>query len=213
MLSAYSHLSNSGKHENPIDDLLKPSWLSGLFCAVGSLAVVLGAVGMLYYRSSSLHLLVQLQKSKPAPVDDYQTINTDLTTNTIISDIPLFIFWAGVGIVAYAFTAAIINALHTVVELQEESTYVHASRRELLKNAGERLLLRLGALIVWFIFLNYTLHLIIPYAIAVGYAGTSTSSWLQGSLYLLAGIGVLIICAHAHTILLRLIALRPRLFG
>jgi hypothetical protein len=167
----------------------------------------------MFYRSSSLQTLLQKNSDTPSAAVDYQTIDTTLPTDGFISNIPLLIFWAGVGVVAYLFTSAIVSALRSAVELEEEMNFVHARRKDLIQYAAERLIIRLGALLAWVFYLQYTLHTIVPYAIAVGYAGTLEASWMLGVLYVLGAVAILIISGHAHTMLIRLIALRPRLFN
>lgn len=209
MLSPYRHLAESHQHTNPIDALLIPSWLSALLAVVLGAGVVVGAIFLLYYHGSNLQLLVtQQQESRLSN----QVISNSLPANNWISDIPLFVFWAGVGVIAYWFVAALIQALHTVVELRQELEYVHVSRHELIRHAFERLAIRTLALIIWFVYLNFSVHHIMPYAIAVGYAGTAATNWLQGAVLILAGILAAAICLHIHTIFVRFIALKPRLF-
>jgi hypothetical protein len=213
VLSVHKHFSNPSNHPSPYELLVKPSWLSAILGVTGSVSIIIGALSMLFYRSGTIQVLSQLQTKDEAPATNYQVINTDLASNSFLSNIPLLVFWAGVGIVAYFFTMAIVNALRSAAELESEMTYVHARRGELIRYAFERLGIRLVALILWLLYLQFTVHTIIPYAIAVSFAGTLETSWLTGGLYVLAGIAILCVSAHAHAILIRLTALRPRLFG
>lgn len=202
------------KHTGDIDQLVSPSWLSGLFVVVASLIIVLGSIGLLYYHSSNLHLLHVPNDSHQATVtDNYQTIDDRFSPDVILSDIPLFIFWGGVGIAAYALTMSLVTALHSAAEVHEELDYVNSNRQQLLRFAGERFAIRLSALVAWFIYLRYTQHVLMPYAVALGFAGTTIGGWFQGAGYVLGAIGISVFVLHIHVVLVRLIALKPRLFG
>lgn len=216
MLSVYDHLARSHAQSNPIDALLTPSWLSGLVCVVASVALVLVTLSLFYYRGSSLNNLVidqQQQASAQAITPDYAEVNNSFGSHAIISDIPLFIFWAGIGAIVYAFVSAIIGAFRSIAELRKDMEYVNASRQELVKWEVERAAIRLVALVLWVIFLNYTLHFVYPYAAALSYAGSAAGNWLFELLFILGSVLVLGVCGHLHVIFLRLIAIRPRLLG
>jgi hypothetical protein len=68
-------------------------------------------------------------------------------------------------------------------------------------------------LLGWFFFARYTLHVVVPYVIAIAYVATGTFEWLIGIGYFLCAAGLLAVCLHVHIILLRLLFMRPRLFG
>ena len=213
VLSLHQHLTSGTDHPSPFEQLLKPSWVSGLICVLASIAIVVASLAALFYKGSSLKILVQLQRDAATTSTNYQAVDTTMANNAFLSNVPLLVFWAGVGIVAYACTSAIVQALRSAAELEQEMSYVHIQRRELIRTAFERLAIRLFSLTVWFIYLHFTIHTVIPYAVAVSYAGTLESSWALGVLYVLGAVSVLIVSMHAHTVLLRLVALRPRLFG
>jgi multisubunit Na+/H+ antiporter MnhB subunit len=214
VLSLHKHLNSKPGEPNPFDLLITPSWVSLLLGIIVSLIVVLGSLGLAYYRSSALQTLINLDHTQTTKVDgSYAVTGRNDRLSVILSDLPLFIFWAGVGMAAYSFTSGIWGSFRSVAELGEEMNYVHVQRRELLTYALERLALRIGALIGLLVLLNYTVHRILPYSVALSYAGTTETSWLTGALYVLFGIFILLVVTHVHTILLRLIVLRPRLFG
>jgi multisubunit Na+/H+ antiporter MnhB subunit len=214
VLSLHKHFNAKPGEPNPFDMLITPSWMSLLLGIVVSLIVVLGSLGLAYYRSSTLQTLINLDQTQSTKVDgSYRVTSENDRLSVILSDLPLFIFWAGVGMAAYSFTTGIWGSFQSVAELGEEMNYVHVKRRELLTYAFERLALRIGALIGLLALLNYTVHRILPYSVALSYAGTTENNWLTGVLFVLFGMLVLLVVSHAHTILLRLIVLKPRLFG
>ena len=193
--------------------LLLPSWLSAVLILALSLGLVGAVVGGVNYRRSSLPQLIQFQHQQTSTIqDNYQTLNDNLNTNTIVSDLPLLIFWAGVGLVVYEFITAIISGLGEAREFSEELGYVHANRRSMLGRVGLHLVIRVTALLLWFLFLRYSKDVLLPFILAVAYASTGPVGWLGGIGYFAGAVAVMVLGLHLHTILLRLVALRIRLF-
>lgn len=194
--------------------LLRPSWLSGLLTVVISLGVVIGAAALLYYNGSSWQQLISEQRHTSSEVTNNLTaFETKVNSNPFVSSLPLLIFWAGVGVIVYSFIIAIMEMFHNALELKQEMRYIHANRPLLLRQALLHLLLRGIFLSAWVFFVSATLHTILPYVIALTYAGSGNLGWLYNSTYLIGAILVSMICLHLHTVLLRLLALKPRLFG
>ena len=213
-------LFSFSKHEDVIlGYLLRPSWFSGLVSILVSTGVVLGAVlTFVHYNGSTLsgnlRQLLDLhgQVVTPSVNSTYQTLGNNFSSNVLISDIPLFIFWAGVGLVVYSFTTNIFGALRNVAELGAQLGYVNANRRELVTAALEHLLIRATVLVAWLLFMRYTAHVLLPYVIAVAHAGLGNIPTITAAGYMLWGIFLLAVCLHLHTILLRLLLLKPRVF-
>ncbi len=130
----------------------------------------------------------------------------------IISDIPLLIFWAGVGLIVYSLAANIVNALRGAVDLEEELHYVNLDKHELLKQAIERLLIRVVILFLWLAFINFTAHFILPYVIGLARVSTNDRGLLVSFSYPLAAIIFMTLSIHLHTIMLRLLLFKPRVF-
>ncbi len=214
-------LFSVSKHDKLVlNYLLLPSWLSGLLVGLASVLIVAVAVSssVRYYGNSlggTLQQLFNLYHAGHPPTSvstTYQTLGNNFSASTLVSDIPLFIFWAGVGLVVYSFAANIFNALQNVADLKAELTYVNADRHELLLAAFEHLAIRLAVLVLWVPFLLLTGHVLLPYTIAVAHAGTGTiSSWLAAG-YIIWAVFLLALCLHIHTVLLRVLLLKPRVF-
>jgi hypothetical protein len=194
--------------------LLTPSWFSGLVAIVAALAVVAGTVFALRYNGSDVQLLQQLQANKPHQVtQDYRTLDQHITANTIISDIPLFIFWAGVGILTYSLTINLIRTFGKAAEFRQELDYVHVDRQTLLKETAWRFGARAAALGVWLLYISYSTHVIVPFVTALAYAGSGNLPLLSDVGYLAGAIGLLALAVHVHIILLRLLLLKPRVLS
>jgi hypothetical protein len=203
------------QREDQLSLLIKPSWLSGLAALFVSLAVVIGTVALVNYRGSELKLLKDtqdLQKIEAHEID-YEGLEEGLTAYNLISDIPLFLIWGAVGLVAYSFTMSIAGTFQRAVEFEHELDYVHADKQKLVKEAFIHLGARLGFLIAWFLYLQLTLHFLLPYVIALSYAATGDISLLTSIIYIVVASAVAFVGLHLHVVLLRLICLRPRVFG
>lgn len=195
-------------------ELLKPSWLSGLLAVVISLAVVIGAVALLHYNGSDWQQLIDHRQQQASAVSTNSgTFEDKVNSNAFISSLPLLIFWAGIGMIVYSFIIAITDVFRNVLELKEEMHFVHANRRYLLRQALFHLLLR-GIFLLMLVFLvSFTLHTILPYVIAMAYAGSGGLGWIYNATYLVGGVVIGALTLHLHAVLLRLVVLKPRLFG
>lgn len=210
------HIGISGsslRQPKALDRLLLPSGLSLIITMVISLGIVTATVVAAQYQKSSIPLLVELQR-QPTPTiqDSYQTVDDNLSTNSLVSDLPLFVFWAVVGMVVYSFTTSSLNTLAKARDFREQLDYVHADREKLLRQAKLQLGIRAAILLVWFFFLSYSKNAILPYAVAVAFAATGPVGWAMSIGYFIWATALLAACLHIHTIFLRLLALRPRLF-
>ncbi len=206
-------LFSISRHESRLlDYLLLPSWLSGLITVTVSLFVVLGANILSQHTDGTLRQLFTVQSSTTSVNTDYDTIGNNLSANSLISNIPLLIFWAATGLIVYSFVINLLTAFSKVAHLKAEMNYMHADRKQLQREAVEHLIVRLIVLAVWFPLLHFSTHVVLPYAIAVGHVAIGIVGLLPAIGYTLWGISLLVICLHLHTIMLRLLLLRPRLF-
>jgi len=191
--------------------LLQPSWLSGLVDVVFSVVLVAGTLISASYSSSSLRYLIELEKQKAqqnyAP---YTPLPDRFSGSQLISNIPLLIFWMGVGLLAYWFVSALLVAVRDATELREELDYVHANRRALVRQAGERLVIRIIVLIVWVLYIAFTLHVLLPYILALTTAAKS-AALLPGAGFCVLAVGLAGLTLHVHLIAIRLLWLRARL--
>lgn len=183
-------------------------------CVLGSFGVVVGTILMVLYRHSNFRYLQHLEAGQPhALARSYSAVNSGVTSTGLVSNLPLFVFWGGIGLVTYWCAMSILRAFKQVAELEQEMNYVNANRQELIHEAFTHVGVRVMVMLVWFLYLQATIHIVVPYAIAVAYAASGAHNLFYGAGYVLWGMGVLAVALHLHTILLRLVFLRPRLFG
>lgn|GEM_PF-1266804 len=195
--------------------LLNPSWLSGLVAAIASLAVMMTTVIALHFPGSSLQLLLDDHKGSAAPSlsTGSLTVSNNFSSNQLISDIPLFVLWGCVGLLVYSLIISIANALGGVGELMVELNFTHVRRWRLLGQELSRLLIRIVVLVGWVLFTEITIHTILPYVIALTQFASGAVGIVNTVLDTFLAFVVLTVCLHLHVILLRLLMLKPRLFG
>jgi hypothetical protein len=183
-------------------------------CIVVGLLIVGGALVSLHYDGSYTQLYVDQSKIEARDARaESQYGQTVRKQDGYLSYVPLLILWGGVGAIAYSFTSGIFRAFRASYDLNKELDYVNADRRALINMSIERLIVRVVALLVWFVAISYSVRVIIPYIVSVSYASTIAENWMFAVGYVLFAFLITVICVHLHTILLRLVALRPRLFG
>jgi len=190
--------------------LLTPSWLSGFID--GLVWVILVPAGLLsthFIGSQWQQGLFNLGSDSSAT---YHQLTNHIQDNRLIGNLPLLIFWLGIGLIIYYLAVGLYEAFHSAVELREELEYVHARRRQLLRSVLEQLAIRSAALVAWIFYTAFFFRQLVPYILSalrsLG-AAFSLHNLEQGVLAAL----VLLIGLHLHTVLLRLVALKERVFS
>ncbi len=197
-----------------LGQILTPSWLSGLVAVVIGLAIVIGAAATLHYNGSSIQLLRQIQDSKPHAVqENYDVVDDHLSANQLISDIPLLILWGGVGLLVYSLIMKIIETFSSAVNFKRKLQYVHTDRHQLVNQTFLRLAIRILVFVAWLLYIRFTIHVLVPYVIALAYAGSGGLGLFESGGYLLGAAVLMILGIHLHTVMLRLMLLKPRAFG
>jgi len=191
--------------------LLRPSWFSGIVAIVTTAVIIGSTIFLTHFEGSSIQLDYIKYQSGAQP-DAYQNVNNSLLNNQLISNLPLLLFWALIGVVVYLFAVNIFTAIRHTAELKSELEYANIDRHELLWKAGAHLLIRVVMLIVWIIYINIFFNQILPYCLAVTLAGLSQIASFQGVGYILLASLVMLGAIHLHAIMLRLLLLKPRVF-
>jgi hypothetical protein len=192
--------------------LLTPSWLSGVIVVTAGLVTAAGTILSAHYQDSSLRLdYLTYQAGQSA--GNYQAVSSGLQANQYIADLPLFILWGLVGIVAYFFTMNLIAAARGAVGLKQELGYAHVNRFQLIWTAAQHLLVRLVVLALWVPYILVFFHRLVPYCVASALAGSAQLATPLGVAYVALAAVVMTVALHLHTVLLRLLFLRPRLFS
>jgi hypothetical protein len=128
-------------------------------------------------------------------------------------DAPLLVFWGMVGFLLYIAAEALIRGTKDVKEFSQELNYVHTDLKGVIEQDVSRVVIRIVALIAWWLLMTFTLHSILPFSIGVAYMSaidpTNLIYWVHT-----VGIALLLtLVLHALLVLMRLFFLRTRLFG
>ncbi len=191
--------------------LLMPSWLSGFITITVSLFTVVGTIALSRYQSSSLRLDF-LKYHSVHVANNYETVDSGLQANKLIANLPLLLLWGLVGLVVYMFATNIVNVIRNAANLTHELDYEHVNRRQLIWGVVKKLIFRLVVLALWIPFIMFFFHHLIADSIASALAGSAQLVTLQGAEYVLLAFVIMAASLHLHTILLRLLLLRPRIF-
>ncbi len=198
--------------------LLLPSLFSG------SLAVFLSATLIIFtnwaYVSPENALYVYLFGPYGLTTIFQESSNALAAINGIFSspfayNVSVIIFALFIGLLIYVLLEGMdhISAkAHTAIS---EVEYINdPGLKHRMRVEGEvRLGLRTAALVVWIIYLIFFARVIVPFCILLGRMDAGTVLTGPNILKGLAAFALLAIALHIHTIFMRLLVLRPRMFG
>lgn len=194
--------------------VLTPSLSSGLMAVAAGLAVLFGTIVAAKFPNSDFQVLWRESQSHQAQRtlnDVYAEANQDLDENNWLSDAPLLVLWGGVGVVAYLFTMNLAKIYKEAEELKAELEYVRTDKNKLARELVIKTLFRSGMAIILFLFVQFSLRTVLPYAVAA--ASVASAPDIASLAYGALSFFVIVVSVHVAVILLRLIALRPRLFS
>ena len=194
---------------------LKPSWQVNLVGITFGILFTGFIIGLGTYQNSTLKQnLLGVNWHESFAVEQkasLQTISENLAHNSVIGAAPLFLVWAGLGLMIYLFTIKIVRGFGSALSLTEEMGYMHTSRSAILKDAFLHLGIRIGALIFWFIALKLTLSFLLPLMITYASAAHNLDAPSLFYAVLAALLGYFIV--YLHVVCFRFILLRRRVFG
>jgi hypothetical protein len=194
-----------------------PSIASGLITSLLA-AVMLAAANFSFLLRSGL--LYDAFFGKGTPYDliessrDYIAVtNQVILGNPAFNKFMFFAFWMMVGLMVYALLSTLGQTIAETEEKLKSLRYVHARKAQIEQDLILRLALRAIGIIIAVVFGWLFIRLIFPFCVIASQIGLSNLSRLSGWLYLVLGYGVLLLSLHALVIILRLIVLKPRLYG
>jgi hypothetical protein len=192
--------------------LLTPSLLSGpLTVGLPIAGMLMAIVFSRIHDTTGFDWLTGTPRALMATSDGYQAITAWLNNSSFVSSLSVLVFWALVGAAVYITTLQCIKALGAGVELKREMGYMHADKSAILRNAGLRLVIRVGVAFGVYGLLGWIARQAIPAVLAAASdvaasAGSRTASQAAvATSLLIAGLIIL-------TTLLRLFMFRTRLF-
>ena len=195
--------------------LLTPSWLSGFLAVTLSLAFVVAIIVGSQLNGSSIQELYRTEtaQSFSSVATIYHETSQKYANNRLISSVPLFVFWACLGLLVYAFAANVFGAFRNAAELGVEMEYANVDRQALLLTALERVTTRILAALLIFVFLRFCANVVVPYVGALSHLAYSDANLAMNVVYFLWALAAGAVALHALTVLMRLFTLRARLFS
>lgn len=195
--------------------IVTPSWVVNIVGVSVGILVTAGIIVQSYYRSSNLSYQVSDVQQR-AVIDQQGGLYANITLDSgqagsLLDNIPLLLTWAGVGLLVYFLAITVAKLFGEVVTMREELDYVHASRGSLIREAILHMIVRIVAIVGWVLFIQLSIEILVPYAIAAASAAAIGLSFAAVG-YVLVAMAMLYLDVLGHAIFLRLIFLRVRLF-
>lgn len=196
--------------------LLSPSSLSGCLVVVASVLILLGAtwsysVGsgamydFLFGKNSSVELISSSQSALAAFAN---TVFGNPTLNKIL----YFAFWMLVGLFVYVVLFALLRGTSTAIRDAQEATYTNVKKLELFKSVVVRFGLRLVVILAWVIYWIFFVEILFPFSILAARIGLSELPRIMGWIYSPLSLLIMVLSLHIHTVFVRLLVLRVRLY-
>ena len=180
--------------------LVTPSALSAAVTVVLALGILVSALVRRHDTTNALAEGLQGFQLTFAPL--YHQLTDVLSHNTLLSNLPLLLFWSVVGAVVYLVAVRLYVAFSDTADLEKTFTYANVRRDSLVETLLVSFGLRLVALFGWLIYCAFLFKTIFPRIIAVGNLG-----------HLVVSLLLVTVAVHIHVIFVRLITLRTRIFS
>jgi hypothetical protein len=140
-------------------------------------------------------------------------ISKSFLGNQYVGHAVFIAFWGAVGLVIYLLVFGMLHRMENFMSLVSELGYAHVVRHQFVIYHIVRGLLRVLAVIAWCLLLPFFIYKLIPYGIATAQISAVHSAYIGNWLFSVLICGICILTIHALTVFLRLMVLRPRLFG
>jgi hypothetical protein len=141
------------------------------------------------------------------------TFNETVFGNTLLNKVLFFGFWMCVGLVVYMVVTGVGSGISEADKTVQALQYSNLRRSQLQSSLVLRTLLRIIFVVVWVFYGLVFIKIFMPYSILSTRVGLNELSQPSGWFYILSAIVVLMVSLHLHTVLARLVCLRPRVFG
>lgn len=187
--------------------LLRPSYSSGFLAVLSTLIIVGSAfVSKLYLSAGWLADTLRTISDSDTALLEQHSGDGSSPFNVVL----LFMFWSFVGLGVYFIVIGIASGIKEGKEISDELNYVHTNRVKIIQTFFERLAIRAVGLVLLFVIVSLYLKRMIPFSIE---SVRAVNSDFRSIVTLLIAIIGLLTMVHLTAILLRMIALRPRLFS
>lgn len=194
-----------------------PSPFSVIFVIISTLFLVL--VGNLSFLTQSGLLANTFLGSDSLPgLVETSSLTWSEASNTILSNgilnkLLFFVFWMVIGLVVFVVLNGIGHFLSEAEHDLASLSYVHSIKSLVEKHLVFRILLRSAALVGLVLTLWALWQFIFPYAVLASRIWANSPRLHINWFYMALGMAALMLTLHALVVWLRLLVLRPRVFG
>jgi hypothetical protein len=199
--------------------LLTPSVLSTVSVIVVA-AVLLSASDIYYFAHDSLiydylfgpHGQITILEEGASGIS---AVFAALFSQPLGYDVLVFLGALIVGFMMYAILQVSSRGFFIVIStlLNVSLAQATGTKRALEIEIGSRIGFRLTTIVLWFLYWQLSLKIILPFCVLTSRVGTASLDTVSGWLYCLLSYALLVLALHLHVIFIRLFTLRPRLFG
>lgn len=197
--------------------LIQPSLSSLVLCLTASaLLLVVSSIsynaqsGFLYDFIFGPDSSVDLIESGRSTFDAiYQTA----FGNPLLNKIVFFAFWCLVGLVVYFLLTGAGKTTSVISDTAHQLHYFNARKKQFEQELGLRLIIASIAVLFGLIYSVFFIRTLLPFSVLCGRIGVGSLNTLSGWLYTMAGFAVLALSLHIFIVTLRLLLMRPRLYG
>lgn len=197
--------------------LIQPS-IGGLMIILGLSLVVMVISGFSYVTRNGLFYdylfgpdssttLIETSQSTVA------VFNETVFGNPTLNKILFFVFWMVIGLVVYVVLSGLGSGISSAEHSIEEAHFVHAQKLRLGSELGLKVVLRVIASGLLILYLFAFFKILLPFGVLCARITSGDISQLINWLYALMGFSVLCATFYLGMLLLRLLLLRPRVFG
>lgn len=145
--------------------------------------------------------------------DSVAAVNKTVLGNSVLNNILFFAFWMMIGLFVYVTIATLSHSVAETEESLESMHYVHARKKIIQQNILLRWSVRIGGVLAGLIYSWVFFSFLLPFSILASRVALGSLSTIIGWLYLILASIVLVMGLHIFVILIRIISLRPRVFG
>jgi len=120
-----------------------------------------------------------------------------------------------VGFLVYGVLQVMSHGLASVVSTLLNFRFARSTDTKIKMELelGSRIGIRIATAIIWVFYWLFSAKFILPFCVLAGRVGVGELDTAEGWFYCLLSYVLLVLSLHLHIILIRLFALRPRIFG
>lgn len=193
--------------------LIRPSWISFTACCLGTTLVLAAAFWPTIHDQATINAYLSTDYGLNALLDDFNTLLGTAWNSKLFYNVLVICFATLVGLLVYvgseSFRHMFAQTRATFTDISEATPQ---NRRHIATHLGVRIGLRVATAALWFIYILLFFRIVLPFCAAM----VSRSTGAEGLTQLASNFWVfalLLAASHVHIIFVRLLVLRPRLFG